>query len=252
MKTSDPLEEGDMRKRRLLVIVCFLWVLPLIHISAFPEQEPATVNAKPTLTIDLSQIGPTAPKGRVQDKEYNPHLPVVDALIEAGPDAIPFLVSKLEDETEIEGHVFDYWPRVYVGDAAFRILRDFFTTPDWQHSTVSGFCGNELIERDNYRIAFSSAFAEYIAAHGRRELRRKIENLLRPYDGQFAWDPQMRCFVPKKGGPHVAGEPVKTWKCEMWKWPKEIRVKEIYALPPRYQNDPPVIEAIVEVDKMEQ
>src|SRR3990172_9386152 len=67
---------------------------------------------------DLGQIGHVAPKCRVQDREYNPRLPVVTSLIKAGPAAIPFLVSRLEDDTEIKGHVFDYWPRVAVGDVA--------------------------------------------------------------------------------------------------------------------------------------
>jgi hypothetical protein len=96
------------------------------------------LSAQPApLRVDLARIGQIAPKGRVQDKYYNPDLPVVAKLIEAGPRAIPFLVSKLEDKTPVKGHVIDFWLDVRVGDIAWIILCDFFTTADWQHSTIN-------------------------------------------------------------------------------------------------------------------
>ena len=79
------------------------------------------------LSINLRAIGHIASQGRVQDKENNPNLPVIDQLIAAGPEAIPFLVSKLEDSTVIRTKVLDSWPKVCVGDVAWFILYDFFT-----------------------------------------------------------------------------------------------------------------------------
>jgi len=49
----------------------------------------------------LSKIGGVTPKGRVQDRDYN-NLPVVENLIAHGREAIPFLIAKLDDETEIQ------------------------------------------------------------------------------------------------------------------------------------------------------
>jgi hypothetical protein len=80
----------------------------------------AAAPTQPGIAVDLSRIGHVAPKGRVQDKQYNPTDPVIDALIEAGPASIPFLVQKLEDDTEIEHSVFDFWPRVHVALQARR------------------------------------------------------------------------------------------------------------------------------------
>jgi pseudouridine-5'-phosphate glycosidase len=47
-------------------------------------------------------MGHIAPKGRIQDTEYN-QLPIVEQLTAHGKESIPFLISKLEDETKIEG-----------------------------------------------------------------------------------------------------------------------------------------------------
>lgn len=97
--------------------------------------------------VDLKQIGHIASKGRVQDKEYNRSLAVVDALIQAGPASIPFLVSKIEDETEVDGGVLDFWPHVCAGDMALVVLTDFFRTSDWVTSSVPGFEWDKLVER---------------------------------------------------------------------------------------------------------
>jgi hypothetical protein len=104
------------------------------------EKLQSNVSAAPLSEIDLTNIGPIAPKGRVQDTEYN-HLPVVENLIAHGNEAIPFLIAKLDDETKIRGHVFDYWSDVRVGDVAFIILTDFFTDPTWQKTTPSRWTG---------------------------------------------------------------------------------------------------------------
>src|SRR5437660_5467014 len=73
--------------------------------SATPRPSPP----KPLADIDLTKIGHLAPKGRVQDKEYN-DAPVIDDLISHGKDSIPFLISKLDDRTVIHYSVEDYWP----------------------------------------------------------------------------------------------------------------------------------------------
>jgi hypothetical protein len=150
------------------------------------------------LEVDLRQIGHIAPKGRVQDKEYNKHLPLVDELINAGPAAIPFLLSKLEDETEIKGHVFDYWPYVCVGDVALVILVNFLTTSDWLGSTVPGLDWNTLLERSGPDEPGWVVLRDFVAKHGRKGLRHKVEEVLRPYRGRFTWDSKELCFKPKE------------------------------------------------------
>lgn len=84
------------------------------------QEDPKKV-VVPLKDIDLSKIGHITPKGRVQDKYYN-ELPIVDQLIANGKESIPYLISKLEDETSIKEHVMDYWSLMRVGDKA-----------KWQH-----------------------------------------------------------------------------------------------------------------------
>jgi hypothetical protein len=95
--------------------------------------------------VDLRQIGHVASKGRVQDQQ----LPVVEALIKAGPAAVPFLVSKIEDRTPLPGRgtILDFWPRVEVGHVAFMVLCDLFTRSDGQTPTVAGLDWNHVLER---------------------------------------------------------------------------------------------------------
>ena len=145
--------------------------------------------------LDLAQIGHLAPKGRVQDKAYNPQLPIVDRLIAIGPSAIPFLVSELEDDSEIEGPVFDYWPRVTVGDVALVLLVDFFTMPDGT-TTVAGLSWDNLLERRSKDEAAWDVLARFVREHGRAGLRRKVNGILKLNQAHYAWDPKDLCFRP--------------------------------------------------------
>ena len=147
------------------------------------------------INVDLKQIGHIASKGRVQDKEYNRNLAVVDALIQAGPAAIPFLVSKIEDETEVDGAVLDFWPHVCVGDIALVVLTDFFRTSDWLTCSVPGLEWDKLLERSDPSTPTWVVLQDFIARHGRMGLRQKIEGFLSPHEGRFVWDDKERCFM---------------------------------------------------------
>lgn len=149
--------------------------------------------------VDLRKIKDVAPKGRVQDKYYNQNLPEIDALIAIGNSSIPFLLNKIEDETVIDNHVFDYWPSVHVGDVAIVILTNFFLDSKWEHSTVPGMGWDEVLDRKNNQEATGDELLEkFIAKNGRIGLRQKIEKILAPYDNQFLWDENERCFKPIK------------------------------------------------------
>ena len=150
------------------------------------------------IAMDLHLIGHVAAKGRVQDKTFNPTVPIVDALIQSGPAAIPFLVSKLEDDTEIDGPVLDYWPRVHVGDVALLLLCDFFSRPDRKRSTVPGMSWDTILERRNADVPAWTLLDDFLTKYGRVGLRRKIEAMLKPHHGRFAWDEKERCFKPDK------------------------------------------------------
>jgi len=144
--------------------------------------------------VDLARIGSVQPRGRLQDNA----LPVVDRLISMGPAAIPFLVSKLEDDRRIRGHVFDFWTEVRVGDVALVALCDFFLAADETLPTVPGLRWDSLLERKDQDVSSDVLLATFIAEHGRKEIRRRVEKLLRAYPKGFAWDEKKRCFRPSK------------------------------------------------------
>ena len=149
--------------------------------------------------VDLGQIGHVASKGRVQDKAYNQHLAVVDGLINAGPAAIPFLVSKLEDDTEISGPVFDYWPRVTVGDVALVVLIDLFTTPDGRAS-VRDLAWDRLLHRQGRDLPAWEILADFVGKHGRERLRLRVESILNPHADHLVWVAKGMYFAPSREG----------------------------------------------------
>jgi len=111
---------------------------------------PATILAAFVVSagdrIELSEIDHFCPKGRARDKEYNPHLPVIDALIEKGTNSIPLLIEMLSDDTRIDHQIIDYWPSHTLGDIAFIILTDLTTDSSWKTSTIPGASWDEVLE----------------------------------------------------------------------------------------------------------
>ena len=144
--------------------------------------------------IDLSKIGPVAPKGRVQDTDYN-HLPVVESLIAHGTEAIPFLIDKLEDETKIQTHVFDYWSEVRVGDVAFVILTNFFTEPTLKNTTIPGVGYDAFLKRElNSNVTGEQLLRDYIVRHGRDDIAKRWRQIWDQYGARAYWDEKDRCF----------------------------------------------------------
>ena len=143
--------------------------------------------------IDLAHPGRIAPKGRVQDREYN-QLPVVEQLIARGKESIPFLISKLDDETRIEGHVVDYWNQVYVGDVALIFLSDFFLERRRESSTIEGMKWEEFLGRGNKEITGEQLLRSYVERHGRKRIKERWKNAWEKYQERIYWDEQERAF----------------------------------------------------------
>ncbi|HVG32610.1 MAG TPA: hypothetical protein VM911_06000 [Pyrinomonadaceae bacterium] len=148
--------------------------------------------------INLAQIGRIAPKGRVQDRDYN-QLPVVEQLIAHGKEAIPFLISKLDDETKIEGQIMDHWNQVYVGDVALIVLSDFALNRSWERSTIEGMKWDEFLGRGNNReITGERLLRNYIEKYGRKRIKERWQNVWEKYRERIYWDEQERAFKVRK------------------------------------------------------
>ena len=164
--------------------------IPAVASRPSPTEGPR----KALSEIDISKIGQITPKGRVQDKDYT-QLEVIDQLIANGKDSIPFLISKLEDETVIQHHVIDYWPGdITVGDVAFVILSDFTTDHTWTKTTIPGTDGDSILGKYDPNLPGVERLTRFVQKHGRKPIRRKWEEIWSKYRDRIVWDEQERCF----------------------------------------------------------
>lgn len=188
-------------KRKLAIGVVSLLFLTACGVAVKNEdkQPPAPQQTSPVVKladIDLTKIGHLAPKGRVQDYEYN-HPVIIDQLLAHGKESIPYLISKLEDETEIDYKVVDYWYHCYVGDVALIILGDFFSDSTEERSTIPGVAWDEFLERRNRTdITGEELLRNYIDRHGRKGIKTKWEKIFAEYGSKIYWDEKERCFRP--------------------------------------------------------
>ena len=164
-------------------------------------QKPASTPSSATRTpkkslseIDISKIGQIAPKGRVQDKDYN-DLEVIDQLIANGKDSIPFLISKLDDGKVIRHHGIDYWPgENTVGDVAFVILSDFVTDSTWSRTTISGADDDSILGKSDPGLPGVERLSRFVEKHGRKQIQQKWEKIWTTYKDRIVWDDKERCF----------------------------------------------------------
>ena len=141
---------------------------------------------------NLRFIGHIKSKGRIQDQQ--PPLPEIEALMNAGPEAISFLISQIEEDTTVQERPLDFWPKVRIGDMALLILCDFFTEPDGRRSTAPGISWDEILNNTDRSIPAWKVIDNYLAAKGRAGLRQEVERRLDPFKDRFVWDPKTRCF----------------------------------------------------------
>ena len=156
---------------------------------------PATEKSKKSLSeIDISKIGHIAPKGRVQDKNYN-DLEVVDQLIANGKDSIPYLISKLDNRTIIHKPLEDFWPELTVGDVAFLILGDFSRDSSWTNERIPGTNFDEFFgTKKSPDQPASEYYYDQIAKHGRPWVKAKWQKIWMTYKDRIVWDEKERCF----------------------------------------------------------
>jgi hypothetical protein len=164
--------------------------------SPTPSPKPLEVVSKIS-DIDLSKIGHTVPSGRVQDLDNEPS-DVVQKLVANEKESIPFLISKLEDNTRVNDRVFDYWYQTYVGDIALSVLGDLFTLPDGVTSTIPGMGWDELLERGSDRATMGEELLRrYIRKYGRKSIKAKWQAVWKANQDKIFWDSSERCFKLK-------------------------------------------------------
>ncbi len=184
----------------LVFCVCCTTESRLLSQQSSPQQQSIDLSKKqsppPQRPIDLSQIPHLQPKGRVQDKDYN-QIEIIDQLIAMQMQAIPFLIDKLTDETEIKHPAADFWYQVMVGDVAFIILTDFFTDSSGTKTTVPGVSWDAMLERKSQDMPAEELLRKFIAQHGRKSLQEKWIKIWNENQNKLDWDEKERCFKLK-------------------------------------------------------
>ena len=171
-----------------------LLVILVTSAGAIHVRDQAPQANRAPIEPDLATIGHISPKGRVQDREYN-NLPIVDELIAQGTKSIPYLIRKLDDETEVQGIVMDYWFEVTVADVALIILTDFFTDSTWQKTTIPGVSWDDFLERGERKdLSAEELLRSYIVQHGRKKIRERWTDIWTRYQHAIMWDANERCF----------------------------------------------------------
>jgi hypothetical protein len=149
---------------------------------------------RPLTEINLAEIGAVAPKGRVQDTECN-QVPLVEELLAHGKESIPYLISKLDDETRVDTHVVDYWYKVHIADVALIVLSDFFTNRTWKSTTIPGVGWDQFLERGNDpNLTGEQVLRNYIARHGRHSIKTRWQQIWETHQDKIFWDETERCF----------------------------------------------------------
>jgi hypothetical protein len=152
-----------------------------------------TLAAEPR-PINLAAMPHLSAKGRVQDRSYNPDVPLVEQLLAMGPAAIPLLISMLDDETHVHHQVLCLWPGNTVGDIALVILHDLVTTGDGTATTIPGADYNTLLGARPPTTPFFTHLYAWVAAHGRTALQQRWQHLWEAWAQQICWDADERCF----------------------------------------------------------
>lgn len=158
----------------------------------------STVTKKDLKEIDLTKIKHIG-KGRAQDRTLEDEnfqtLPIADDLLAHGKNCIPFLISKLDDETEMKRGTIDFWYDVYIGDVALVILMDFFTKDDEITSTIPGFGWDDFLERGNGKKSMGiDILRRYIEKHGRKKIKERWQKMWDENKEKIYWDENERCF----------------------------------------------------------
>ena len=161
---------------------------PTVTVSSTPKP--------PLELVDISKVPPLC-KSRFQEGHSangEPN-PVAKELVANGKDSIPFLIAKLDDETEMDHRIVCFWYRQYVGDVALIILMDVFQDETEVNSTIPGFDWDSFLERgDDRNIMGEEVLRRYIRKHGRQKIKQRWQKMWDENKDKIFWDEKCYCF----------------------------------------------------------
>jgi hypothetical protein len=186
---GDPADRG-------IVFACFmtmsiLWTLAfplfLLYPSAFAYAQNKSSAPKSYALTTWDQIDCRS-KGRFQDREYCSS-PLMAQIVMDGKAAIPVLIMQITDSRLIAKPVYDYWPRIRVGEMAYFILSDLFLDDTWSKRTMP-----ELFPQKPCGQPSWVCWGEFRKLHSLQEIQLKWMSFWKANAEKINWDAKARCF----------------------------------------------------------
>ena len=128
-------------------------------------------------------------KGRFQDREYCASK-IMDQIVADAKPSIPVLISQITDARWIAEPVYDYWPRIRVGELAYFILGDLFLDDTWTKSTMPGLFPSTTKCDDPSWVCW----ANFRETHSLASLQAAWLKFWNAKKDQIYWDDKARCF----------------------------------------------------------
>lgn len=144
---------------------------------------------------DLLKIEKIAPKGRIQDKEYNPNLKIVESIVHDWQNEIPILIQQITDTTRFQESPVDYWQDCRVGDVALLVILDLVTDDVWSKSSIAPLSWDSLLI--NFKDDGKGLFSRYqklLKKEGRIVLQRRIKAIWDKHKNEVYWDSKSNCL----------------------------------------------------------
>lgn len=158
-----------------------------MFVSAISTVSAQTAAAK-TYPLQTWKNDTCRAKGRLQDREYCSSK-IMDQIVADGKSSIPILISQITDARWIAEPVFDYWPRIRVGELAHFILTFLFVDDTWTKSTMP-----ELFSEPKCDDPAWVCWANFREAHSLANLQAAWQNFWNANRSRIYWDDKARCF----------------------------------------------------------
>ena len=173
--------------------VLLLFFVMIVFTSGSSAQD----SPRPLELIDLSKMPPLDSKRMqtsMRDAVGNRNEILAD-LIANGKASIPFLITRLDDETKIENRVIPFWYEQSVGDVALVTLFHLFSDDRTMRSTIPGFGYDDFLERGSDKnLTGEEVLRRYIRRHGRKDIKSRWQKMWESNKQKLYWDADCRCF----------------------------------------------------------
>lgn len=127
-------------------------------------------------------------KGRFQDREYCSSK-IMDQIVAEGKPSIPILISQITDARWIAEPVYDFWPRIRVGELAIFILDDLFVDDTLTKRTMPELFTGPKCEDPSW-----VCWGKFRKTHSLATIQAAWLNFWNANRDRVHWDDKARCF----------------------------------------------------------